>query len=89
MAAKIIIPVVIPKFILSKVALFPIFILYLILKNWKRNVFFGTFSPDSCDYADFGHLLANAVEQKDVDLGIAVCGSGISMTLNKHQYMLS
>jgi ribose 5-phosphate isomerase B len=48
---------------------------------------FGTFSPDSCDYADFGHSLAYAVEQKDVDSGIAVCGSGngISMTLNKHQ----
>jgi ribose 5-phosphate isomerase B len=48
---------------------------------------FGTFSPDSCDYADFGHLLAHAVEQKDVDFGIAVCGSGngIAMALNKHQ----
>jgi ribose 5-phosphate isomerase B len=48
---------------------------------------FGTFLPDSCDYADFGHPLANAVEEKDVDFGIAVCGSGngIAMTLNKHQ----
>lgn len=48
---------------------------------------FGTFSPDSCDYADFAHPAARAVENHDCDFGIAMCGSGngIQMTLNKHQ----
>lgn len=48
---------------------------------------FGTHTPDRCDYPDFAHPLAEAVEKESVDLGIAVCGSGegISMTLNKHQ----
>lgn len=48
---------------------------------------FGTHSEDSCDYPDFGHALANAVESGSCYPGIAVCGSGegISMTLNKHQ----
>ena len=48
---------------------------------------FGTFSPDSCDYADFAHPAAKAVENGDCDFGIAMCGSGngIQMTLNKHQ----
>ncbi len=48
---------------------------------------FGTYSTDSCDYPDFAHLLANAVEAGEVYPGIAICGSGngISMTLNKHQ----
>lgn len=48
---------------------------------------FGTHSPESVDYADFGHPLAEAVEQGEVDCGIGLCGSGegISMTLNKHQ----
>lgn len=48
---------------------------------------FGTFSEASCDYADFGHALGNAIEDGTVYPGIAVCGSGegISMTLNKHQ----
>lgn len=48
---------------------------------------FGTFSPESCDYADFGHPAANAVESGECDLGIGVCGSGngMQMTLNKHQ----
>ena len=48
---------------------------------------FGTYSEASCDYADFGHALGNAIEDGSVYPGIAVCGSGegISMTLNKHQ----
>lgn len=48
---------------------------------------FGTYSTESCDYPDFAHPLANAVEAGEVYPGIAICGSGngISMTLNKHQ----
>lgn len=48
---------------------------------------YGTHSTDSCDYPDFAHALARGIEQGEVDLGIAACGSGegISMTLNKHQ----
>lgn len=51
---------------------------------WKD---FGTNSEASCDYADFAHPLANAIESGECYPGIAVCGSGegISMTLNKHQ----
>lgn len=48
---------------------------------------FGTYSTDSCDYPDFAHPLALAVEAGEVYPGIAICGTGngISMTLNKHQ----
>jgi ribose 5-phosphate isomerase B len=48
---------------------------------------FGTHDETSCDYPDYGHPLAWAVEEGKVCLGIAVCGSGegISMTVNKHQ----
>ena len=48
---------------------------------------FGTYSADSCDYADFAHPLAEAVEAGECYPGIAVCGSGqgIGITLNKHQ----
>ena len=48
---------------------------------------FGTYSPASCDYADFAHPAALAVENHECDFGIAMCGSGngIQMTLNKHQ----
>lgn len=48
---------------------------------------FGAPSAESFDYPDSAHPLAFAVENGEVDLGIALCGSGngISMTLNKHQ----
>lgn len=48
---------------------------------------FGTYSNESCDYADFAHPMASAVETGEFDFGISICGSGngISMTVNKHQ----
>ncbi len=48
---------------------------------------FGTFSAESCDYPDFAHPCAEAVESGRCYPGIAMCGSGngIAMTLNKHQ----
>ena len=58
------------------------------LETRVANVYdYGTHSTDSCDYADFAHPLANAVENAACDFGIAICGSGngINMTVNKHQ----
>ena len=48
---------------------------------------YGTHTEDSCNYATFGHALAEGIEQGEVYPGIAMCGSGegIAMTLNKHQ----
>ncbi len=48
---------------------------------------YGTYSEQSCDYPQFAHALADAIESRKVDLGVALCGSGngISITLNKHQ----
>ena len=47
---------------------------------------YGTDSEDSVDYPDFGHPVANDVEQGKADFGIVICGSGngIAMTVNKH-----
>lgn len=48
---------------------------------------FGTTSAESCDYPDFAHPAAVAVEEGRCYPGIAMCGTGngIAMTLNKHQ----
>lgn len=48
---------------------------------------FGTHSTASMDYPDVAHPLANAVENGEVDFGIAMCGTGngMQMALNKHQ----
>ena len=55
-------------------------------RGWEIKDF-GTYSSDSCDYPDFAHPLALAVEAGEVYPGIAVCGTGngICMTLNKHR----
>ena len=59
---------------------------WLEAKGWEYKDY-GTYSTESCDYPDYAHPLALAVEKGECYPGIAICGSGegISMTLNKHQ----
>jgi ribose 5-phosphate isomerase B len=61
------------------------------LKNWLlKNGYevkdFGTFSTESADYPDFAHPVADAVETKQSEMGILICGSanGVAITANKH-----
>ena len=46
----------------------------------------GTNSEDSVDYPDFGFALADALGNKEADLGVLVCGSGIGISIaaNRH-----
>lgn len=62
------------------------------LKSWLESLGhtvkdFGTYSSDSVDYPDFAHPVASAVENREYDQGILVCGSanGVAMAANKHQ----
>lgn len=59
---------------------------YLLSKGIECDDF-GTHSAESCDYPDFAHPCAEAVEAGKNYPGIAMCGTGngINMTLNKHQ----
>ncbi len=59
---------------------------YLLGKG-HEVVNFGTDSPESCDYTDYAHPMAEAVEKGQVDCGIALCGTGngMAMTLNHHK----
>ena len=45
----------------------------------------GTNSTNSVDYPDFAYLLGREIQSGNVDFGIAICGSGIgiSIALNK------
>ena len=56
------------------------------LKDYKIKDF-GTHSTGSVDYPDFAHPVASAVENKEFDLGILLCGSanGVAIAANKHQ----
>jgi ribose 5-phosphate isomerase B len=48
---------------------------------------FGCHSTESIDYPDYGHPVAEMVENNPGMMGILICGSGngINMTANKHQ----
>ena len=48
---------------------------------------YGTDGPDSVDYPDFAHPVADAVESGKAQFGVLVCGSGqgVAITANKHQ----
>ena len=68
---------------------------YLLSKGYEVANY-GTDSPESCDYPDFAHALANAVESGEVDAGI-VYGTdakkqagkvAVSMVLEGHEPVL-
>jgi ribose 5-phosphate isomerase B len=41
----------------------------------------GTASDASVDYPDFGQALAHAIENGEADRGVALCGSGIGISI--------
>jgi ribose 5-phosphate isomerase B len=42
----------------------------------------GTDSPDSVDYPDYGYLLAGVVADGTAERGVALCGSGIGISIS-------
>lgn len=60
-------------------------------ENGIRFKDFGCFSEESCDYPDYAHKIAKAIDSGEFETGITFCGSGqgISITANKHQNVRS
>ncbi|MBC7412529.1 MAG: ribose 5-phosphate isomerase B [Bacteroidia bacterium] len=52
---------------------------------------YGTNSLDSCDYPDYIHPLAKAINNGEYAKGIIICGSanGVSITANKYENVRS
>ncbi len=42
---------------------------------------YGTYSNEAVDYPDYGFLLGEKVSEQEVDYGIAICGSGIGISI--------
>lgn len=52
------------------------------LENLGYQVYnYGTNSEESVDYPDFAFVLGEKVVNKEVDFGIAICGSGIGISI--------
>ena len=58
-----------------------------LIKKRKKILDLGTNNSESVDYPDFAHLLSKKMKNKNNQLGILICGSGIGMdmTANKHK----
>ena len=53
---------------------------YLKKKNFEV-LDFGTNSTQSVDYPKYGFLIGEKVSKGDIDFGIAICGSGIGISI--------
>lgn len=42
---------------------------------------YGTDSEESVDFPIYAKKLGNAIQNKEIDLGIAICGTGIGMSI--------
>lgn len=58
-----------------------------LVSNGYETKDFGAYSTDSADYPDFAHPVSEAVENKEFEFGVLVCGSanGVAIVANKHQ----
>ena len=46
----------------------------------------GTDTADSVDYPDYGYKLAEVVKNGQADYGVAICGSGIGISIACNRY---
>ncbi|HPE15104.1 MAG TPA: RpiB/LacA/LacB family sugar-phosphate isomerase [Bacilli bacterium] len=53
----------------------------IISKLKDMAIDYGTNSSDSVDYPDYAKLLAEKVINHEIDFGIAICGTGIGMSI--------
>jgi len=50
-------------------------------ENGYEYTDFGTYTADSCNYAEYGEKVAEAVAFGGYDRGILICGTGIGMSI--------
>jgi ribose 5-phosphate isomerase B len=50
---------------------------------------FGSYSTERSDYPDFAHQLSEAIEKNELEMGIALCGTGngMAIALNKFRFI--
>ena len=58
----------------------PVLVDYLTKKGYEFKDF-GTYTEQSCNYAEFGEKVAEAVASGEFDRGILICGTGIGISI--------
>ena len=51
------------------------------LKDKYELIDVGTYTTESCDYPDYAKALGEKILNKEVDFGVAICGSGIGISI--------
>ena len=46
----------------------------------------GTHSADSCDYPDIAHKMVPTILNKQADLGILICGTGVGISIAANRF---
>ena len=46
---------------------------------------FGTFKEESTDYPEYSYKVGNAITNKEADMGILICGTGIGMCISANK----
>lgn len=46
----------------------------------------GTYTPEPCDYPDYGKEAVRLLQAKEVDFAILICGSGIGMSIVANKF---
>ncbi|MFV0527704.1 MAG: ribose 5-phosphate isomerase B [Lachnospiraceae bacterium] len=46
---------------------------------------YGTDTTESCNYSDYGEMVANAVVSKEVDKGVLICGTGVGISISANK----
>ena len=58
-----------------------------LLNNLRiQYIDYGTDSPESVDYPDFGEKVSDAVSSGKLELGILICGTGIGMSIVANKF---
>lgn len=60
-------------------------IIKLLEEKGYEVINYGTDASDSADYPVYGEMVANAVVNKEADLGILICGTGVGISLSANK----
>ena len=58
-------------------------------KRGLESIDFGVDNAEKSDYPDYAHKLCQAIERNELEMGIALCGTGngMAMTCNKYEFI--
>ncbi len=57
-----------------------------LIEHFDNLLDLGCYTSDSCDYPDVAKKMAQVINNKEADLGILICGTGIGISIAINRY---